>query len=197
MQISAQGSFILLPPAMSLALPGTPFLLPEQNNTNLHILVRGRRNFGPSTRFGADAALCFIGWVRPNPVPPVLALITCIDTHKLGQFVHKLGSIIMLIGTVWLCWECLQSATVLWDSAARKLLPLKRLELLQDPTGAGTAPQRPKPSLNNWGEGVRRAGVICFLWNAGFCSLVPKYHILSSPWCTKHIKLQVAAERGC
>lgn len=189
MQISALESFILLPPAMSLALLCAPFMLPEQNNTNLHILVTERRNFGPFTHFGMDAALCFIGWVRPNPVSPVLVLIICIDTHKLGQFVHKLGCIIMLIGLVWLCWECLQSATVLWDSAARELLPLKRLELLRDPAGAGTAPQRPKTSLNNWGEGVRRAGVICFLWNAALCSLVPKYHILSSPWCTKQVEL--------
>lgn len=177
MQISAQQSFILLPPAMSSALPCTPFMLPEQNNKNLHILVTERRNFWTFHTFWDWEALCFIGWVRPNPVPPVLGLIICIDTHKLGQFVHKLGSIIMLIGLLWLCWECLQSATVLWDSSVRELLPLKRLELPWDPAGAGTAPKQPKTR----GEGVRGAGGSCFLWNAGLSSLVPKYHILNSP----------------
>lgn len=144
-----------------------------------------RKNFGPFTHFGMDAALCFIGWVRPNPVPPVLALIICIDTHKLGQFVHKLGSIIILIGLVWLCWECLQSATVLWDSTERELLPLKRLELLWDPWGrhSPTETQTKPKKLRRRGE--ESWCDLLFLWNAGFCSLLPKNHILSSPWCTK------------
>lgn len=168
MQISAQESFILLPPATSSALPCTPSMLPEQNNTNLHILAMERKNFGPFTHFGMDAALCFIGWVRPNPVPPVLALIICIDTHKLGQFVHKLGSIIMLIGLVWLCWECLQSATVLWDSTERELLPLKRLELLWDPWGrhSPTETQTKPKKLRRRGE--ESWCDLLFLWNAGF-----------------------------